>query len=230
MLECVAVHGLPGNKGEASKMNSKRQIKLSVIGWAILFATAVILGLIGLPFWYADIVMLVAGIVMLIAGIVFAQTSLRTLNSIPQPIPRLELQTDLVYNSDSQSAFAVITNTGKAPVKVSHSEVHLTYSSVFGTPAFGGNHQDGFSLTPAPIIPTLAPGETREIEIFGPDRQLEIAQQHFSSHTQKVADQVAAAGSVLQFLKQDKSGIFAIMFRVRWAPDAAWLNSKRLQV
>ena len=68
-------------------MNSKRQIKLSVIGWAILFATAVILGLIDLPFWYAGIVMLVAGIVVLIAGIVFAQTILRTQSSTPQPLP-----------------------------------------------------------------------------------------------------------------------------------------------
>jgi hypothetical protein len=211
-------------------MKSKRQIKLSVIGWAILFATAVILGLIGLPFWYAGIVMLVAGIVMLVAGIVFSQTSLRTLNSIPQPLPRLELQTDLVYNSDSQSAFAVITNTGEAPVQVGCTRVDLVYSTMFGPPALGGNGLDGLSLTPAPIIPTLGPGETREIEIFGPDRKLEIAQQHFSSHTQKVADEVTAAGSVLQFLKQDKSGIFVIMFKVRWAPNAAWLSSERLQV
>jgi hypothetical protein len=229
MLECEALHDLPERKGEAFEMTSKRQIKLSMIGWAILFAIAVILGLIGLPFWYAGFVILVSGIVMLVAGIVFAQTSLRTLNSIPQPLPRLELQTDLVYNRDNQSAFAVITNTGEAPVQVGCTEVHLTYSTMFGPPALGGNGLDGLSLAPAPIISTLSPGETRKIEIFGPDRQLEIAQQHVSSYAQKVADEVTAAGSVLKFLQQDKSGIFSIMFRVRWASGAAWLPSERLQ-
>lgn len=206
-------------------MNYKRQIKLSAVGWAILFAVAVILGLIGLPLWYFAI----ASIVAVIVDIVFAKIKLRTQESIPQPIPRLELQTDLVYNSDSQSAFAVITNTGKARVKVGYTRVDLVYSTMSGPPALGGNGLDGLSLTPAPIIPTLAPGETRKIEIFGPDRQLEIAQQHVSSYAQKVADEVTAAGSVLKFLQQDKSGIFSIMFRVRWASGAAWLPSERLQ-
>lgn len=207
-------------------MKSKRQIKLSVIGWAILFSIAVILWLIGLPLWYFAI----ASIVAVIIDIVFAKINLRTLNSTAQPLLRLELQTDMVYDSVRQTAFAVITNTGVAPLKLGYTEVALAYTSYpGGMPGLGGNGLDSLSLTPAPIIPTLAPGETREIKIFGPDLQLEIAQKHVSSYNQKVADEVTAAGSVLKFLQQDKSGIFSIMFRVQRASGAAWLPSERLQ-
>jgi hypothetical protein len=225
MLECIAIHELP-EKGESFEMKSKRQIKLSVIGWAILFAIAVILWLIGLPLWYFAI----ASIIAVIVDIAFAKIKLRTLNSKTQPLLRLELQTHMVYDSSSQTAFAVITNTGVAPLKLGYTWVALAYTSApGGRPALGGNGLDSLSLTPAPVIPTLAPGETRKIKIFGPDRQLEIAQQHVSSYNQKVADEVTAAGSVLKFLQQDKSGIFSIIFRVPRASGAAWLHSERLQ-
>jgi hypothetical protein len=65
--------------------------------------------------------------------------------------------------------------------------------------------------------------------IFGPDLQLKIAQQHLYPYNSKVVDQITAAGSVLNFLKHDKSGAFFILFTVGSRAHEAYLDAERLQ-
>lgn len=148
----------------------------------------------------------------------------------PYPVVEgLELETHLKYDAVNQTCHAVITNTSFRPLVLDHVRFSLAYSNFFGSPGKGGNHLNGFILTPSPEIPRLAPRETREVLVFGPDRPIEIVLENIPDINKPVAEKILAAESGVDFLRTDKTEAFFIWLQVGNDNYHATLHGKQMQ-
>jgi len=132
-------------------------------------------------------------------------------------VKNLEVRTQMeVRRENGVNIITVeLTNSGLKPLGPLPMELSIIYSNFLGTPARGGNNVDGFRLLPRPEPVTLAPKETRRVDVYRSDAPARPSAdgKHLES-TLAVMNELREATDLVKFIAEDDRDVFHLTLRV----------------